>query len=54
MGLADSYASMRLEVASAYTLVFLLMLMPLLVGLQWLAKAAARPRGGNASNDDLS
>lgn len=37
VGLADSYASMRLEVASAYTLVFLLMLMPLLVGLQWLA-----------------
>lgn len=52
VGLADSYASMRLEVASAYTLVFLLMLMPLLVGLQWLAKAAARPRGGDAPNDD--
>lgn len=50
VGLADSYASMRLEVASAYTLVFLLMLMPLLVGLQWLAghgprraRRAARP-----------
>ena len=37
VGLADSYASMRLEVASAYTLVFLLMLLPLMVGLQWLA-----------------
>ena len=44
VGLADSYASMRLEVASAYTLVFLLMLMPLLVGLQWLARPAARRR----------
>lgn len=42
VGLADSYASMRLEVASAYTLVFLLMLMPLLVGLQWLAGLDAR------------
>ncbi len=42
VGLADSYASMRLEIASAYTLVFLLMLMPLLVGLQWLAARADR------------
>lgn len=38
VGLADSYASMRLEIASAYTLVFLLMLLPLLVGLQWLTR----------------
>jgi putative spermidine/putrescine transport system permease protein len=34
VGLADSYASMRLEVGSAYTLVFLLMTMPLLMVLQ--------------------
>lgn len=40
VGLADSYASMRLEVASAYTLVFLLMLLPLLLGLQWLAASS--------------
>ncbi|ARP92957.1 ABC transporter permease [Bordetella genomosp. 13] len=48
VGLADSYASMRLEVASAYTLVFLLMLMPLLVGLQWLARQGRQrePRAG--------
>ncbi|WP_454688032.1 ABC transporter permease [Achromobacter aloeverae] len=44
VGLADSYASMRLEVASAYTLVFLLMLLPLLLGLQWLAARAAGER----------
>ncbi|MFC4277520.1 ABC transporter permease [Achromobacter aloeverae] len=44
VGLADSYASMRLEVASAYTLVFLLMLMPLLLGLQWLAARATGER----------
>lgn len=34
VGLADAYASMRLEIASAYTLVFLVMIIPLLVGLQ--------------------
>ncbi|NNF79536.1 MAG: ABC transporter permease subunit [Rhizobiales bacterium] len=34
VGLADSYASMRLEVASAYTLVFMVMILPLLIALQ--------------------
>lgn len=34
VGLADSYASMRLEIGSAYTLVFLIMIVPLLVALQ--------------------
>lgn len=34
VGLADSYASMRLEVASAYTLVFLVMVVPLLIAMQ--------------------
>ncbi len=38
VGLADSYASMRLEIASAYTLIFLLMLLPLLVGVQVAAR----------------
>jgi putative spermidine/putrescine transport system permease protein len=37
IGLADSYASMRLEVASAYTLVFFVMIIPLLVAMQWIA-----------------
>ena len=37
VGLADSYASMRLEVASAYTLIFFVMIVPLLVAMQWLA-----------------
>jgi putative spermidine/putrescine transport system permease protein len=37
VGLADSYASMRLEVASAYTLVFFVMIVPLLVAMQLLA-----------------
>jgi putative spermidine/putrescine transport system permease protein len=37
IGLADSYASMRLEVASAYTLIFFVMIIPLLVAMQMLA-----------------
>jgi len=37
VGLADSYASMRLEVASAYTLVFFVMIIPLLVAMQIFA-----------------
>ena len=38
VGLADSYASMRLEVASAYTLVFFVMIIPLLVAMQLFAE----------------
>jgi putative spermidine/putrescine transport system permease protein len=40
VGLADAYASLRIEVGSAYTLVFFVIIVPLLVALQW----AARPR----------
>jgi putative spermidine/putrescine transport system permease protein len=43
VGLADSYASMRLEVGSAYTVVFLIMIIPLLMALQLYAKPA-KPR----------
>ena len=42
VGLADAYASMRLEVASAYTLVFFAMILPLLVAIQWLGGLGAR------------
>jgi len=38
VGLADSYASMRLEIGSAYTIVFFLMIIPLLIAMQWVAK----------------
>ena len=38
VGLADSYASMRLEVASAYTLIFFIMIIPLLLGMQLLSR----------------
>jgi putative spermidine/putrescine transport system permease protein len=37
IGLADAYASMRLEVASAYTLIFFVMIVPLLVVMQMFA-----------------
>ena len=44
VGLADSYASMRLEVASAYTLVFFVMIIPLLIAMQLLAENAGAGR----------
>jgi putative spermidine/putrescine transport system permease protein len=37
VGLADSYASMRIEVGSAYTLIFFVVVLPLL----WLLQAIA-------------
>ena len=37
VGLADSYASMRLEIGSAYTILFFFMIIPLLVAMQLLA-----------------
>lgn len=42
VGLADSYASMRLEIGSAYTVIFFFMIVPLLVALQWLADRTVR------------
>jgi len=50
VGLADSYASMRLEIGSAYTIVFFLMIIPLLIGMQWLSRertsSMAKRHGG--------
>ena len=45
VGLADSYASMRLEVGSAYTLVFLLVILPVLWGLQGLGRLMEKHLG---------
>jgi putative spermidine/putrescine transport system permease protein len=45
VGLADSYASMRLEIGSAYTLIFLVMIVPLLVALQWASSSISNGRG---------
>jgi putative spermidine/putrescine transport system permease protein len=42
IGLADSYASMRLEVASAYTLIFFVMIIPLLIAMQLFAERESK------------
>ena len=44
VGLADSYASMRLEIGCAYTLVFFIMIMPLLLAIQLLGHPTAGPQ----------
>lgn len=44
VGLADSYASMRLEIGSAYTLIFFVIIIPLLVAMQWAAGRAQSRR----------
>jgi putative spermidine/putrescine transport system permease protein len=43
VALADAYASMRLEIASAYTIVFFVMTVPLLTLLQHVAERLAAP-----------
>ena len=45
VGLADSYASLRIEIGSAYTLVFFVIIIPLLVALQ----LASRPIGSKST-----
>lgn len=42
VGLADAYASLRLEIASAYTLLFFVMIVPLLLAMQALSQPRAR------------
>jgi putative spermidine/putrescine transport system permease protein len=41
VGLADAYASLRIEVGSAYTLVFFAIIVPLLIALQWASRTRA-------------
>jgi putative spermidine/putrescine transport system permease protein len=50
VGLADAYASLRFEIGSAYTLIFFLMIVPLLLAMQ----RAARPKTKqfNLAKDD--
>ncbi|WP_395348588.1 ABC transporter permease [Variovorax sp. UC122_21] len=45
VGLADSYASMRIEIGSAYTLVFFAVILPVLWGLQYLAHLIQKRHG---------
>ncbi|WP_042337138.1 ABC transporter permease [Paraburkholderia ferrariae] len=49
VGLADTYASMRIEVGSAYTILFFIMAMPLLIAMQWLG---VDPAGGREGRSD--
>ncbi|RWR00952.1 ABC transporter permease [[Pantoea] beijingensis] len=42
VGLADSYASMRLEIGSAYTTLFLLMVVPLLTAMHFFSRPRRR------------
>ena len=51
VGLADSYASMRLEIASAYTLVFFVMIIPLLVAMQMASNSGQRKKKSTAVPD---
>lgn len=44
VGLADAYASLRLEIGSAYTLVFFVLIVPLLIALQRLGRPRAAKR----------
>lgn len=44
VGLADAYASMRLEIGSAYTLIFLIMMLPLMLFAQYVSNYQQRPQ----------
>jgi putative spermidine/putrescine transport system permease protein len=48
VGLADTYASLRIEIGSAYTILFFIMTMPLLVAMQWLGVDATGQRNASA------
>jgi putative spermidine/putrescine transport system permease protein len=46
VALADAYASMRLEIGSAYTLVFFVLIIPLLLAMQFAARRPMRKQAG--------
>jgi len=50
VGLADTYASLRIEVGSAYTILFFAMTMPLLVAMQRLGGQGEIMRGVDAAH----
>lgn len=54
VGLADAYASMRLEVASAYTLIFFILIIPLLIAMQYAANFERRLNKMITEPDDAS
>jgi len=50
VGLADAYASMRIEIGSAYTIIFFAITMPLLIAMQLLGARSRTPTGpGNST-----
>jgi putative spermidine/putrescine transport system permease protein len=49
VGLADGYASMRIEIGSAYTTVFLVMIVPLLLLIQYIAEPVPSRARKNAA-----
>jgi putative spermidine/putrescine transport system ATP-binding protein len=52
VGLADSYASMRLEIGSAYTLVFLVLIVPVLALMQKIPAFMSRMTAVNVKKSD--
>ena len=54
VGLADAYASMRLEIGSAYTLIFFLMILPLLIALQAYGNPSPKKAKKEAEHTDKS
>ncbi|EEA02897.1 binding-protein-dependent transport systems inner membrane component [Burkholderia sp. H160] len=54
VGLADTYASMRIEIGSAYTILFFIMTMPLLVAMQWLGVDATGQRNASKKRGAVS
>lgn len=52
VGLADAYASLRLEIGSAYTLLFFLMIVPLLLTMQALTRPRPKPFIAHDESDD--
>ena len=51
VGLADAYASMRLEVGSAYTLIFFMMILPLLIAIQAYGNPKPKKRINTSKNN---
>ncbi|AHB05166.1 ABC transporter permease [Pandoraea pnomenusa] len=49
VGLADAYASLRLEIGSAYTAVFFVLIVPLLIVMQMTAQRAKSTNGKNSA-----
>ena len=54
VGLAVAYTNTRLELGSAYTILFFIMIIPLLIGLQLFGNPSRTPRRAAAKETDAS